>query len=281
MNPRSTSKLKILNSLVIISVFFVGRNSQVLKQTNLHLEKPFENAPPNSDIEPSTHKFDIIAHDVYNRASKLENLRREPFKLEGNNWERGSGGLDDADRQTLFDLYHDADSVFEWGLGESTKIAAKVGVPRYAGIDSDPAWVQQARVQAGMDHFRFSYADIGNTTAWGYASNDKLQKIALNYQVAPLLVEQKPFDFYLSDGRYRVACACVGFLHAMKYGADLERVRVGIHDNDRNWRRGCDVLLEIGHSVVKNRKLWVYKLKSGITEEQVFKLWLKYVDNSI
>mmetsp|Transcript_15182 Transcript_15182/g.16838 ORF Transcript_15182/g.16838 Transcript_15182/m.16838 type:complete len:221 (-) Transcript_15182:38-700(-) len=107
------------------------------------------------------------------------------------------------------------------------------------------------------------------------------KKIALNYQVAPLLVEQKPFDFYLSDGRYRVACACVGFLHAMKYGADLERVRVGIHDNDENWRRGYDVLLEIGHSVVKNRKLWVYKLKSGITEEQVFKLWLKYVDNSI
>ena len=30
-----------------------------------------------------------------------------------------------------------AQSVFEWGLGESSYIAAEVEVPRYGGIDSD------------------------------------------------------------------------------------------------------------------------------------------------
>jgi len=53
-----------------------------------------------------------------------------------------------------------------------------------------------------------------------------LKKNLYNYQIVPLALEKKPFEVYIIDGRYRVACACVSFLHAMKYGADMSQVRV-------------------------------------------------------
>ena len=49
----------------------------------------------------------------------------------------------------------------------------------------------------------------------------KLQKIHFNYQIASLIVERQPFDMYLVDGRYRVACACLSLLHAMSRGGDM------------------------------------------------------------
>lgn len=42
------------------------------------------------------------------------------------------GGLHDSDRVKLAEIYGAANSVFEFGLGESTIIAGKVGVRRYA-----------------------------------------------------------------------------------------------------------------------------------------------------
>ena len=41
----------------------------------------------------------------------------------------------------------------------------------------------------------------------------------MQYQVAPLLSDPVSFDVYLVDGRYRVACVCLAFLHAEKFGA--------------------------------------------------------------
>lgn len=82
--------------------------------------------------------------------------------------------MDDADRLTLGDLYYNANSVFEYGLGESTLIAAHTGVPRYAGIDSDAEWVAQARKNSKLDHFRFNFADIGAIQAWGNPIDESL-----------------------------------------------------------------------------------------------------------
>lgn len=58
---------------------------------------------------------------------------------------------------------------------------------------------------------------------------DKMQKIPFNYQSAPLDNEAHAFDFYLVDGRYRVATACSSFLHAISRGGDMSRVMVGVH----------------------------------------------------
>lgn len=181
------------------------------------------------------------------------------------------------DRMLLGQLYYNASSVFEFGLGESTKIAAHIGVPRYAGVDSDAEWVAKARTASGMGHFRFTFTDIGATGAWGMPEDALLQKIHFNYQVAPLAVESKAFDIYLVDGRYRVACACASLLHAMSHGGDMTKVMVGLHDSDIRpfYQRHFGKVANIVH---KSKKLYVYKLKSNVTEEDIFKVWQSIVD---
>jgi len=215
--------------------------------------------------------FDEIRQIVYKEAiAPPSSQQRNKFSLEG--WERGTGGLDDEDRLTLGDLYYNAGSVFEYGLGESTLIAAHTGVPRYAGIDSDAEWVAQARKNSKLNHFRFNFADIGEIGPWGYPLDESIQKIQYDYQIAPLVLEDEPFDVYLVDGRYRVACACMSFLHAMKTGGNMELVRVGVHDHDSIWR-GYGILKNVADLVIKNKKLWVYKLKKSTTEKDIFDIW--------
>lgn len=88
-------------------------------------------------------------------------------------------------------------------------------VPRYSGVDNEVVWVGKARDGTKMDHFRCSFADTGKTSMHGNPINDKMQKIPFNYQSAPLNNDAHAFDFYLVDGRYRVATACSSFLHAI------------------------------------------------------------------
>jgi len=220
-------------------------------------------------ISSKTTFFEHAQKTLYTKATKpVVSPNREKFTLSG--WERGDGGLFDSDRLLLGELYYNATSAFEFGLGESTKIAARVGLPRYAGVDSDAVWVSMAR-DASMDHFRFTFADIGSTVKWGNPKNANLQKIHFNYQFAPLIVEQDPFDVYLVDGRYRVACACASFLHAMSHGGDMSNVRVVIHDSDREQYQ--ESFLKVADIEQQSKKLNVYKLRDGVTEEDVFNLW--------
>jgi hypothetical protein len=216
------------------------------------------------------HMFDTIQERLYKTASTHVDKDRKEFTL--SSWNRGSGGLDDSDRMLLGELYYNANSVFEFGLGESTKIAAYVGVPRYAGVDSDAVWVKKARGDSKMDHFRFTFADIGDTVEFGNPKNDKLQKIPYNYQIAPLIVEMDAFDVYLVDGRYRVSSACVSMLHAMRHGGNMSKVMVAIHDNHRETYQQFNKVADV---VKKSNKLSVFRLKQDITEDDIFKVWEK------
>ena len=76
-------------------------------------------------------------------------------------WKRGSGGLQDSDRILLAKYYNVANSAFEFGLGESSKIAAYTNMPNFKGVDSDPVWVGIARDMA-PSHFRFEFLDRHN-----------------------------------------------------------------------------------------------------------------------
>ena len=231
-----------------------------------------------SSASPSSSKFDIIKETLYKKASQPAKNTRKKFTLEG--WERGTGGLDDDDRLVLGELYYNAASVFEYGLGESTRIAAATEVPRYSGVDSDPVWVAKARKDANRSHFRFNYGDIGNTGNFGHPKDSSLQKIQYDYQIASLILEDSPFDVYLVDGRYRVACACLSFLHAIKTGGDMETVRVAIHDNDQKGR-GYDIFQDVADVVIEKKKLWVYKLKPETTEDDLYELWVKMHNKEI
>lgn len=186
---------------------------------------------------------------------------------------RGTGGLFDTDRTLLADIYSSVNSVFEFGLGESTKIAAWVGVPRYVGVDSDANWVTNVRKEINMDHFRFIFADIGATGDYGNPNNDTLQKIPLSYQSAPLNDEMKAFDFYLVDGRYRVACACASMLHAMSRGGNMTEVMFGVHDYPG--REYYHQLESVADIVKEAELLRVFRMKPNTTEHNIEELWMK------
>ena len=191
---------------------------------------------------------------------------------------RSGGGLHDDDRMLLGRVYRDASSVFEFGLGESTLIASHVGVPRYSGVDSDPAWVKTAREMSSREdnssHFRFAFADIGPTRAWGKPIDGADPKIPFSYQSAPLYGEVMPFDVYYVDGRYRVACLCASMLHAMDRGGDMSRILFGVHD----WgRREYDVVLEVGDIVNRSSLLAIFRKKTTSTEDDIVRIWEEHV----
>mmetsp|Transcript_22081 Transcript_22081/g.47394 ORF Transcript_22081/g.47394 Transcript_22081/m.47394 type:complete len:323 (+) Transcript_22081:156-1124(+) len=197
------------------------------------------------------------------------------------------GGLGDSDRLLLASLYRNATSVFEFGLGESTHIAAWVGVPRLAGVDSSAVWVDRARSGPGKDHFRFAFADVGELGQYyGRPKNESLKKIPYSYQSGPLNNEMRAFDLYLVDGRYRVATACASFLHALGRDGDdggdaSSRVRVLVHD----WKRGGKadwgywVLEEIADVVLKSELLAVLRLKTNATEDAILRMWERHMWN--
>lgn len=101
-------------------------------------------SPPQSlfDEGVSTTYFRDVCHSNQKNA-KLSAFRGN-FNL--SEWDQQTkGGLVDDDRIMLAKYYSVADSVFEWGLGESSYIAGHLNVTRYSGVDSDANWVSAAR----------------------------------------------------------------------------------------------------------------------------------------
>jgi len=236
----------------------------------------------------STSLFDQMHYHLFQIANKpvLTTNGRRRYKL--GDVPATGGGLDNSDRELLAKLYYNASNVFEFGLGESTHIAAYVGVTRYSGVDTDATWVGQAREDAKeMNHFKFSFADIGSTRIFGNPDDESLQKIPYALQSAPLNNEMEAYDVYLVDGRYRVACACACFLHAWDRGGKKERIRVGVHDWSRgkigvgnvsiDWGWGYWSLLEIADVEYQSKELAILKLKSNTTKQDILTMWKKHM----
>mmetsp|Transcript_6464 Transcript_6464/g.26183 ORF Transcript_6464/g.26183 Transcript_6464/m.26183 type:complete len:275 (+) Transcript_6464:218-1042(+) len=200
----------ILLALGAVSLGLSGVNpfNQMAVKGVLKLQLPVRTEQPQFDtISKRAYRLSLVQHEV-----EITDGDRNVT------WERGSGGLDDADRSLMLKLYSSTRSVFEWGLGESTRIASALNVARYSGIDSDASYVSTCRNDSPT-HFKFYFADIGHTERWGVPTDKNLPKQTMQYQVDPLLSEPFSFDVYLVDGRYRVACVCLAFLHAEKFGA--------------------------------------------------------------
>lgn len=187
---------------------------------------------------------------------------------------KGTGGLLDGDRDVIGDLYFHANSVFEFGVGESTAIAAATNVPRYTGVDSDATWISNARARA-PDRYRFYFADVGATKLWGFPtsnSNGSRAKMSYNYQIAPLLTELEPFDVYTVDGRWRVACVMACFLHAIHTGGNRTTTRVYLHDYSK--RKAVYGMVQTVATIEKSSVLGVVlALKQSATEADLYTAW--------
>lgn len=121
-------------------------------------------------------------------------------------------------------------SVLEWGIGESTTIAAFTRLPRYTGVDSSLEWLGSVRQKAPA-HYRFVWADIGIARgSFGRPTTmDSASKFPF-YSVGALAQEPEAFDFYFVDGRFRLSCAAAAFLHASAHGKSRDEFVVAIHD---------------------------------------------------
>ena len=226
----------------------------------------------STNLKMKMSSFDKMHKELHKYAAAPNHaVEKKNYEI-GVSMKRGTGGLYDTDRTLLANIYSSVDSVFEFGLGESTKIAVWVGVPRYVGVDSDADWVTNVRDEVNMNHFRFIFADIGATGSFGNPKNGNLQKIPLSYQSAPLNDEMEAFDFYLIDGRYRVACACAAMLHAMSREGDMKKVMFGIHDY---FRADYHQLESVADIVKKSERMSVFQVKpiTITTEHDIYQMW--------
>ncbi len=81
--------------------------------------------------------------------------------------------------------------MIEYGLGESTFSAIHVGVPRSAGIDSDP--VNDSMVHKQVEpHYRFHLVYVGKTVAWGVPEHLKLAENQFDDQAQLAVLQVAP-----------------------------------------------------------------------------------------
>jgi hypothetical protein len=286
-------ELKDMGSCMLPSVFVADVMSNI--KANSRLSATLSNGDDTrSSVLPSSSHFHAAASDAYNlileqdtnnadnkEDDEQQQQQQERTTFNVTTWkQKTTGGLVQEDREMLGRIYGNASSVFEFGLGESTYIANHVGVPRYAGIDSDPAWISMVRDNVSAS-YRFYFADIGMTGSWGYPKR-ALKKAAYNYQVVPLLGEPLAYDVYMVDGRFRVGCLIMSFLHASSIPMPSSDVvtthyhipsspTVLVHDCRRQSYRVADHLLDLVEYSGKN--LCAYKRRNGTTDEQLYAVW--------
>ena len=128
-------------------------------------------------------------------------------------------------------------------------------------------------------HFRLSFADIGRTHNFGRPVQS-LHKNQYNYVIAPLIAEQCPFDVYLVDGRFRVACGLVALLHASKHGYDatiLMHDFTSTHEAHASYKemlRVCNKVDFSGNSLVALKRM------DNVTDEMIHEMYLEFGSNS-
>jgi hypothetical protein len=241
------------------------------------------------DVEQPFDKTRQIAQSLIDDGLPLTKKNKTSFDV--NRWSlRTNGGLHNSDRIKLAQIYSQADSVFEYGLGESTFIANQVNVRRYAGVDSDAVWVAKARDKVS-DTYRFYFADIGPTREWGFPKDMKHipTKSIYQYQIMPLSAEKEAFDVYMIDGRWRIPCMVASFLHASARGANPQHTIALLHDcfRSEHWMNGTEpipkhVNVRSSYQVIDNLldlvdhsgdRLCVYKRKPETTDEELLQFW--------
>ena len=176
------------------------------------------------------------------------------------------GGMTRDEQELLARTYAHAHSVFEWGMGSSTLIAAHVGIPRLTAVDSAVDWVQKCRQQVDRPGYSLRHADVGAIVEFGTPKDSASQHLWPGYS-RQVDGEQGAFDVYLVDGRFRVACACRALLHGRADSLVL------VHDFERP---AYHVLLDVADQLERVGKLAVLRRKLGVNAAAIERLWARY-----
>jgi protein O-GlcNAc transferase len=99
----------------------------------------------------------------------------------------------------------------------------------------------------------------------------------LDYQIAPLFLEKKPFDVYMVDGRWRVACVMACFLHAMHCGGDMRKIRVILHDYIAE-RPNYVIVEKVAKIEQRTGKGILLSKRPDVTEADLYDMWKQYMN---
>ena len=101
------------------------------------------------------------------------------------------------------------------------------------------------------------------------------------YDRAALQVEHEhsPFDVYLVDGRFRVACACRALLHGREDSLVLIHDFPHEDEDSPEWKRNLDAqrgysaVLAVADIVEQVRSLVVLRKKPSVHDDAIQELW--------
>ncbi|WP_280570597.1 tetratricopeptide repeat protein [Chromohalobacter sp. 296-RDG] len=160
---------------------------------------------------------------------------------------------------------------FEFGSGGSTVWATQEGLTVY-GVESDRNWVRALKEKTGKN-CQVEAVDIGPNKEWGFPASLENSDKFPQYSQA-IFDHQKPFDFILVDGRFRVACTLSAIQHTLTYSPTPAETRIFIHDfwNRKNYHEILDFL----DLVEKEETAGVFKIKKNVDPEKVEALWEQY-----
>lgn len=104
-------------------------------------------------------------------------------------------------------------SYFEFGIGGSTCLAARLVDGPVYGIESSQEWIDKVTEELPADaDVNLRYIDIGETGDWGTPTSREAEHRFPDYSRAIADPSLPQIDFCLVDGRFRVAC----FLEALR-----------------------------------------------------------------
>ncbi len=156
-----------------------------------------------------------------------------------------------------------ASSYFEFGMGGSTCLAAKLVKNSISAIDSDEQWVQNVRDTIGPTEKQIglSHVNIGPTAEWGGPTSRKHQDLFPNYSKAIHSADTTSIDLCLVDGRFRVA----SFLEALScLNGDAV---IGFHDYQS--RPAYHVVEEFARPIAACRQLSFFVRRSDADHKAI------------
>lgn len=160
-----------------------------------------------------------------------------------------------AELQVFASLLAGARRYVEFGAGGSTVLAAELVKESVISFDSSREWLDRVIVACRARHTRLTpglvLLDIGETGDWGFPK-DRQSRDRWPLYHSSMWGDPRPAaaDFYLIDGRFRVACFTQVLLHA---GADA---LVAIHDYAT--RPHYHRITEIAHEVRRINDLSIF-----------------------
>lgn len=180
-----------------------------------------------------------------------------------------NGGMDAQEIQLFSNVIANVTSVFEWGMGTSTLLAYKLNIKILTAVDSSSIWVESLKAKLYQSSYIFKHVDIGPVKGWGMPVDNKFKKQWPNYSQV-VNENNMPFDVYLVDGRFRVACACMALQHGH------EKSLVIVHD----WnRKQYHILLTLSNIVHLVHNLVVLRRKPHLNLEQLRQVWEDFKDD--